>query len=248
MFIESWDIMNLPQYKAVAAALNHRITTKQYPPHTKLPDQVTLAKEFGVSRITIREACDELEQKDLIWKKSGSGTFVLNTAMLDHHDQPNSWFAGVTTTNPRAEVSTQLLNFSVSMPSPKLQAKLKISADAPIYIIDRLRKLKGIPHSLEHNIIPVSLAPGLTPAICEQSLYDFFRDTLKVQLSGAQRHITAVLANAQDILYLHVATGDPILSVEQVTWITTGERLIYADLRNLPSSGGYVNMATFNTH
>ena len=240
--------MTLPQYKVVAAALIHRINTKQYPPHTKLPDQVTLAQEFGVSRITIREACDELEQKGLIWKKSGSGTFVLNTAMLNLHDRANSWFAGVTTTNPRAEVSTQLLNFSVGLPTPKIQAKLELTPDEPIYIVDRLRKLKGIPHSLEHNIIPIKFAQDLTREICERSLYDYFRDDLKVQLSGANRKITAELANAQDILYLKVAPGDPILSVEQVTWITTGERLIYASLRNLPSSGGYVTMATFNHH
>ena len=238
--------MNLPQYKAVAQALSHRIKTKQYPPHTKLPDQLALAKEFGVSRVTIREACDELEQQGLIWKNSGSGTFVLNTAMLEQHDRPNSWFAGVTTTNPRADVSTQLLNFSVGLPSPKIQKKLDLTPDEPVYIIDRLRKVKTIPHSLEHNIIPISLAQGLTREICQESLYDYFRDTLKVQLSGASRNITADLANPQDVLYLNVAPGDPILSVEQVTWITTGERLIYANLRNLPRFGGYVTMATFN--
>lgn len=43
---------------------------------TKLPREIAMAELFGVSRITIRRALDELEAEGRIFRKHGRGTFV----------------------------------------------------------------------------------------------------------------------------------------------------------------------------
>ena len=43
---------------------------------TKLPPENELAKQFGVSRITIRRALGELEREGLVLREQGRGTFV----------------------------------------------------------------------------------------------------------------------------------------------------------------------------
>lgn len=45
---------------------------------TKLPNEYTLARQFGVSRGTIREAVLLLVSKDILCVKQGSGTYVQN--------------------------------------------------------------------------------------------------------------------------------------------------------------------------
>lgn len=47
----------------------------------KLPSEENIAKKYGVSRVTIRRALDELEQEGLIIRIHGRGTFVNRTAL-----------------------------------------------------------------------------------------------------------------------------------------------------------------------
>ncbi|NNK17589.1 MAG: GntR family transcriptional regulator, partial [Maribacter sp.] len=52
-----------------------------------LPKEVTLAKKLGVSRNTVRQAVNTLVNEDLIERKKGVGTKVVNkkiTTRLDH--------------------------------------------------------------------------------------------------------------------------------------------------------------------
>ena len=47
-------------------------------PGEKLPPERELAKQFDVSRPSLREAIQKLETKNLIVRKQGGGTFVSN--------------------------------------------------------------------------------------------------------------------------------------------------------------------------
>ena len=60
----------------VLQALTDRIKNGVYPPESLLPAENQLAKEFLVSRATIRRAFDKLAERDLVIKRQGDGTYV----------------------------------------------------------------------------------------------------------------------------------------------------------------------------
>ena len=60
----------------VADQLRAMITAKQYRPGEKLPVESELAEEFGVSRITVREAMQKLDVMGIVEVRQGAGTFV----------------------------------------------------------------------------------------------------------------------------------------------------------------------------
>lgn len=60
----------------VADQLRAMITAKQYRPGEKLPVESELAAEFGVSRITVREAMHKLDVMGIVEVRQGAGTFV----------------------------------------------------------------------------------------------------------------------------------------------------------------------------
>jgi GntR family transcriptional repressor for pyruvate dehydrogenase complex len=60
----------------VADELRSRIAEKQYLPGEKLPVEAELASQFGVSRITIREAVRKLDIMGIVEVRQGSGTYV----------------------------------------------------------------------------------------------------------------------------------------------------------------------------
>lgn len=51
-----------------------------YPPGSRLPSEAAIAEEFGVSRITVIQALNTLEEQGLILKKRGSGSYVREPA------------------------------------------------------------------------------------------------------------------------------------------------------------------------
>jgi GntR family transcriptional regulator/MocR family aminotransferase len=73
-----------PLYRQIEAHLRQGILSGKLPPDTRLPATRQLARDLGVSRITVENAYAELEADGLIAGRIGSGTYVLPP----HHLQP----------------------------------------------------------------------------------------------------------------------------------------------------------------
>src|SRR5439155_1326580 len=62
----------------VYARLRARIIAGEDLPGARLPSEADLAKSFGVSRVTVREALRLLQREGLLVARHGSGHFVLS--------------------------------------------------------------------------------------------------------------------------------------------------------------------------
>jgi len=60
----------------VIDTLTRRIFTQEYGVDERLPSERQLAQDLGVARNTVREALDQLEERGLIRRRAGSGSFV----------------------------------------------------------------------------------------------------------------------------------------------------------------------------
>ncbi len=72
----------VPVYYQIASALRQRIADGEWRKGNQLPPEPELAKAFGVSRMTLRQALVELEGDNIIVRRRGAGTFV-NQSFLD---------------------------------------------------------------------------------------------------------------------------------------------------------------------
>ena len=63
--------------RIVVDTLTARIQSGDYPTDSRLPSERALAVELGVSRNTLREALDILEQQKMLRRRHGSGSFVI---------------------------------------------------------------------------------------------------------------------------------------------------------------------------
>jgi len=70
----------------IAAELRRRISKRMYQPHSYMPSERQLTREFGVTRATLRRALDALEADGLVIRTQGQGTRVLHA--LDRLDRP----------------------------------------------------------------------------------------------------------------------------------------------------------------
>ena len=78
----SEPIFRIKLYEDVANHITERIRTEQWRAGQRLPPETELAKEFDVSRSTVREAVRSLQIAGLLRSRAGSGTFVTENAPM----------------------------------------------------------------------------------------------------------------------------------------------------------------------
>jgi DNA-binding LacI/PurR family transcriptional regulator len=71
------NLQVFPRYQQVRQYIESRIESGQYKPHEALPVERDLALQLGVGRVTVRKALKELEQRRIIHRIQGKGTFVI---------------------------------------------------------------------------------------------------------------------------------------------------------------------------
>ena len=78
----SEPIFRIKLYEEVANHIVERIRSEQWRAGERLPPETELAKEFDVSRSTVREAVRSLQIAGLLRSRAGSGSFVTENAPM----------------------------------------------------------------------------------------------------------------------------------------------------------------------
>lgn len=80
---------SVPLYDQLAGDIREKIRTKVYAPGDQIPTEKVLCEKYGISRITVRRALDELVNDGYLERRQGKGTYVaihhfeLNLVSLD---------------------------------------------------------------------------------------------------------------------------------------------------------------------
>jgi GntR family transcriptional regulator len=229
----------LVKYETIANEIRKRILKGTYPIESLIPDQISLAEEFDVSRMTMKKALDILAMEGLIYRQRGSGTFVMKTALLNQQDSAVNEYEGLTKQLSGQEVTSKVVQFNVEFPSEEMMNHLMIEKNQPVYNLIRLRLVNGKPYVLEHTYMPTDLAAGLTEEILEQSIYRYIHEKLDLHFGGAFRKIHADKSSKYDQEYLDCKVDDPVLEVEQVVYLKDGRPFEYSKSRHRYDTRSY---------
>ena len=73
--------MKKKRYEELAKCLEEKIDRGEWEVGDKLPGEIELARMYGVGRSTVRETLNLLQEKGMIVKKNGSGSYVKARSM-----------------------------------------------------------------------------------------------------------------------------------------------------------------------
>ncbi|MFL2081702.1 GntR family transcriptional regulator [Latilactobacillus sakei] len=224
----------MPKYEEIADTLRQRIKQGIYPANSLLPNQVELVEEFDASRMTVKKAITILTMEGLVFARRGAGTKVLDHSFWNKTTAPADQYRGMSfdLADANQTLTSKVITFKVTFPSPEVKERLTLSAQQPVYEIIRLRIVDGVNSVLEHTYTPVNLAPGLTDEILEGSIYSYLKKERHLTFAGAFRNIQADKADKYDQEYLDCAPTDPVLEVEQVVYLDSGQPIEYSRSRN----------------
>lgn len=212
------------KYQEIANELRSQIQAGVYKPGEQLALEREMCVQYGVSRITIKKAVDQLVKEGLVVKRRGSGTFVKSLANEDVHDiSMANQFSGFSKVFEGHKVSTKVVRFDIIHPTAEVAEKLNITTDDFVYDIVRLRQVDGSPVVIEYTNMPIELIPGIKREVLEKSIYRYIEEQLHFKIQSAHRFIRALLPTPEEEELLQIEHGTmPILEVEQVAFLDVG--------------------------
>ena len=120
-----------PLYRQLAQHLESAITGGKLAPGDRLDSEGQLSERFGVSRITVRQAIEELARKQLLVRKQGKGTFVTKPAVKHDLRRLHGLLASLFSQSDAA--STELLRYELATPPPNIRQALNLTARRPLW-------------------------------------------------------------------------------------------------------------------
>ncbi|MBL1228334.1 trehalose operon repressor [Enterococcus sp. BWB1-3] len=192
------------KFNEIFLDLEKKILADEYPAHSLLPSENQLIQIYGVSRETIRKALNLLLNAGYIQKKQGKGSIVLD---LNRFDFP---IAGLTSYKELKEAqripSETIVRVLEEVPvTEKLNEKTGWPVGDPVWKLIRQRKIDGEVVILDKDYLLKSVIPDLPEDRAEDSIYDYFENDLSLDISYAQKEITAepVTQEMQELMTLH---------------------------------------------
>jgi GntR family transcriptional regulator len=221
------------KYESISIEVRHRIKDRQYPIDQPIPDEISLAKEFGCSRMTMKRALDLLVVEGLLYRKRGHGTFIVQSAINKSkvHVATNESL-GLSNLLKDKKVTSKLIRFEVQFPTEEVAVHLAIDEKTPVYYLIRLRLVDGEPYVMEKTYMPTTLIPGIKEDILQGSVYKYIQKDLGLTMAGSHRIIRACKSNQLDQEHLECQANDPILEVEHVGFLNNGIPFEYSFSRH----------------
>ncbi len=213
----------VPLYFQVAQHLEKLIESGEYPPGTRLDNEIVLADRLGLSRPTMRRAIEYLVDRGLLVRKRGVGTQVVQPKVR-RPVELSSLFDDLASSGKQPR--TEVLGFGVEAPSEIVAEALGVSVDSRVYAIERLRYTGEEPLSIMRNWLPLGIVDLDVGMLEEHGLYQVLRGS-GVTLKIATQTIGGRSARAAEARLLRERPGAPLLTMTRTAYDETGRAVEY---------------------
>lgn len=219
----------VPLYSQVRERLRERILDGTYAPHARLPAESEMGSIFGVSRITVRQALNDLQKEGVIFTVPGKGTFVAKARPSQELNRLEGFGEAMTRKGHR--IVNQVLKHALVPAPPEVAAQLGRPAGAPVTEIHRLRYLDNAPVSFEITWLPPAVGERLRHEdLAGRDIFTILETDYAIALGYADIQIDAVNATPEQAALLGVAPGTALLRIERLTFTRDGAPLDYEHL------------------
>jgi len=189
-------------------------------PAERFPTDIALADRFSVSKMTVRNALDDLVDAGLLTRQRGKGTFVTEAAYVER-------------LSPNLEVSEQYRDHQNDQDVSVLgfhersatKREARVFDCVSVVQLQRVRHLRGMPLALDERTIPAGLcaAAGLTEETARGNIATLLRSA--VPLDRVRWQFRALSADNDIALHLCIGVGDPVLE-RAMTYLTADDQTV----------------------
>jgi GntR family transcriptional regulator len=165
-----------------------------------------LCAKFRVSRMTVRQAVQELVNDGLVKRARGIGTFIVARrhaeGAVSTSDFRERWEA------EGRPMAVELLSYETRPCPAGFAEDLGIARNAPVRFVFRLRSAGAMAIALDYRYLPVAVAAGISQADAG-SLRRALRG--RFEFAHSDIHLEATSAGETEMRWLDVPRGAPLM-------------------------------------
>jgi DNA-binding GntR family transcriptional regulator len=201
-------------YQRVYRELKQRILQGDYETGSALPSENELSLNYGLTRVTVRQALASLEREGYIEKQHGRGNFVKSPRKSLSLLSVRGFSEVLGETDHT--VRTRVISPPAHVPWPKTFF-YELPAEhlaQPCLNLQRLRFADDDPVMLESAWLP---DPGLDrlqlEPFVDSSFFKSLRRWYGIEITGMEQHLRAVAADVPTAKALQIRKGSPVLFI-----------------------------------
>ncbi len=209
-------VPGMPLYRQVQDGIEELIGNRSGDEDIPLSD-ASLTERFGVSRITVRRAVDELVNAGLLYRIQGVGTFVRSRKLREKLTL-TSFLDGWAQKTGRLDV--RISAFGRIQAGKEIAKQLEVPIGVELVYVQRLRFQKKTLVAVDDRYLRPECCRHLTAQdIMTSSLVDYLRNKEKIDLQHGEMEIEARHPDARETKALGIKGDQPIL-IRRVTFFT----------------------------
>ena len=217
-----------PLYVQLMEELETSIRNGVYKPGDKIMTEAEMAKEYGVSLITVRKAVGSLMEKGLVVRKQGKGTFVTKPKYSRNMKKLQSFTEMCEQMGVKP--GAQVLENRLIMADKKVADRLGIEPGSNVVYISRLRLADGEPVQVEKSYFPLKYAFLLEEDLDNGSMFECLKEKAGAKVASSEKMIELCRATAEEAALMDVKKGDYLLFVKSTAYDENGEPM-YAGIQ-----------------
>jgi GntR family transcriptional regulator len=212
----------VPRYHQVYLLLRERLSGGEFRGDAALPGEVELAREYHVSRVTMRAALNLLVQDKLILRQRGRGTFVQPLPVSPAAPPLLGLLENLLAMGLKTSVRVfELANVPASA---DVADGLGIAPGEMVQMATRVRSHRGAPVSHMTTFVPLAVAKFKRRLLAVKPMLQLLEEA-GVKVAGAEQTVSAKLADPAIATLLDVEVGAALLAVTRVVRDVTGRRI-----------------------
>ena len=212
---------HVPKYAQIADIFRQRIARGTWTHGFRLPANEDLASEFGVSRVTIRQAVELLARDGVIGAQQGRGTFVTGSLRQDR------WLKVETTLSDLADMyrdtSPEIINISESRSNAPLLPEDGKPAEKYVFM-RRLHSRETQPYCVISIYLDEKIFRISPTRFRNETVIPILHDLRDPAITAARQTLTIGTADLEVARLLQVQLNSPVAEVRRV--FTTADRTV----------------------
>lgn len=201
---------SVPLYVQIKQEIMSAIRSGKWQPDDKIPSGPELAKEYGVSVMTVRQAISELVNEGMLVSERGRGTYVARQKLAIRLP----YFMGFTEEMRLRgfEPKTVIVGKGVTAASSDIAEYLRIPDRSEVVWYERLRLADDEPICYEVSYFSQERFPDFPfPKDSYTSSYDIFKKEYRVEVVRAEQAYHAIKASPKQSKMLRIPLESPVL-------------------------------------
>jgi GntR family transcriptional regulator len=221
----------IPLYHQLREVLVERMESGEFQPEHPIPTEMELIAHYGVSRMTVRRALQEMEKDGYIHRTAGKGTFVIPGKISRGLARLTSLTEDIGEHGLKA--SSRILSFRHVAADEEVAAKLQIIPGTTVIHIQRLRLAEHLPIALSTSYVHLPNDTLLTEADLANvgSLWSLLEKN-SLPIVEADKTLEAIIANEERAAALAVPVGAPLLLVKSIAYAPHHQPIEYSQVIN----------------